>query len=84
MPKKIVLKAFQIAHLIREYTEVLQSHVAKRDPTAAMSHFDTSQQQYQQQQQYQSNGSSGGGVRNKSRPSSMLMHGAPVIQSQAS
>lgn len=79
-------QAHQIANLIREYMEVLQSppEIPRRDSTMAQQ---LAAQQQQQQQQYQqppaSLPTSAAGGR-KSRPASMLHRGAPVIQSQAS
>lgn len=73
------LQAHQIANLIREYMDVLQSppEVPKRESAIA--------QQIAQQpiQQPSTNLTAPAGGR-KSRPASVLHRGAPVIQSQAS
>ena len=72
-------QAHQIANLIREYMDVLQSppEVPKRESAIA--------QQIAQQsiQQPPTNLAATAGGR-KSRPASVLHRGAPVIQSQAS
>ena len=67
-------QAFQIANLIREYTEVLQSppEIPKRDSEIV--------QQINQQHIVPATTTGN----RKSRPASMLYRGAPVIHSQAS
>lgn len=85
-----VYQAHQIANLIREYMEVLQSppEIPRRDSTMAQQLAQQQQQQQQQQQHSQPPATtvlptSAGG--RKSRPASAMLHrGAPVIQSQAS
>ncbi|EFN74874.1 hypothetical protein EAG_04096 [Camponotus floridanus] len=77
-------KAHQIANLIREYMEVLQSppEIPRRDSTMTVQQFAAQQHQQQHQQPPATLPSSTTGGR-KSRPASMLHRGAPVIQSQA-
>ncbi|XP_076666886.1 unconventional myosin 81F isoform X2 [Andrena cerasifolii] len=79
---KVILTTFQahqIANLIREYMDVLQSppEIPKRDSVIA-------QQIAQQQIQQQSANLPATTGGRKSRPASVLHRGAPVIQSQAS
>jgi len=80
-----ILQAHQIANLIREYMEVLQSppEIPRRDSTLAQQLAAQQQQQQQQHQQPPASLPTSAGGR-KSRPASMLHRGAPVIQSQAS
>ena len=70
----IIFQAFQIANLIREYTEVLQAppDIPKRDSAIV--------QQINQQHIVPATAPGN----RKSRPASMLHRGAPVIHSQAS
>lgn len=72
-------QAFIIANLIREYMEVLQLplEIHKRDSLIGQQMH---QAQLQQQQQQPLNGT----INRKSRPSSALHRGAPVIHLQAS
>ena len=76
----INLQAHQIANLIREYMDVLQSppEVPKRESAIAQQ---IAQQQPIQQPPTNLAATAGG---RKSRPASVLHRGAPVIQSQAS
>lgn len=82
--RRYCFQAHQIANLIREYMEVLQSppEIPRRDSTMAQQ-LAAQQQQQQYQQPPASLTTSAAGGR-KSRPASMLHRGAPVIQSQAS
>jgi hypothetical protein len=79
-------QAHQIANLIREYMEVLQSppEIPRRDLTMAQQLAAQQQQQQQQHQQPPTSLSASAAGGRKSRPASMLHRGAPIIQSQAS
>ncbi|KAJ8673469.1 hypothetical protein QAD02_004731 [Eretmocerus hayati] len=75
---KVILttsQAYQIATLIREYMEVLQIPMEMHKRDSAM---------VQQMHQVQPQNVTGNNRNNKSRPSSALHRGAPIIHSQAS